>query len=105
MERFLRLFLRFPFNPPGYQSRIWLEGDAVHTDFYRCPVALFMQELEAEDLCLQTWCTLDFPLAEKWGGKYSRQLTLAAGDDRCDMVWRSGPAQARDAGLRARSLT
>lgn len=88
IEGYLRLFLRFPFNPPGYECRIWSDGDAVHTDFSRCPVALFLESMDAAELCLQTWCTLDYPLAEKWEGRYSRIHTLAAGDAVCDMVWK-----------------
>ena len=56
LERYVQLFLRFPFNPPGYESQVWLEEGKIHTNFTRCPVALFMQKVGAADLCLHTWC-------------------------------------------------
>lgn len=85
------LFRAFPFGEPGY---IWQDVDEAPTtvgfDCLRCPVAEFFARHEEAELCVQTWCNLDFPLAEQWGGRLERASTIAAGADRCDFRWRVG---------------
>ena len=39
------------------------------------------------DLCYATFCQLDFPLAEQWGGRFERTGTLAIGAPVCDFRW------------------
>jgi ubiquinone biosynthesis protein len=39
------------------------------------------------DLCYATFCRLDFPLAEQWGGRLERTGTLAIGAPVCDFRW------------------
>jgi len=39
-------------------------------------------------LCVDAWCNLDVPLAEKWGSRLERSTTLAEGAERCDFRWR-----------------
>lgn len=85
----LRTFLRFPFNRPGYQYEVQETEAGVSTHFTRCPVADYMNSLDLGFLCQGTWCTLDYPLAELWGGRYGRTKTLSAGDRLCDMLWSS----------------
>jgi hypothetical protein len=43
----------------------------------------------ASDLCIETWCNLDFPLAEMWGGRLERTQTLAAGCEHCDFRFKA----------------
>jgi ubiquinone biosynthesis protein len=82
------LFRTFPFGEPGY---LWQDVDdtphAVGFDCLRCPVAEFFARHGESELCVHTWCELDFPLAEKWGGRLERSGTLASGAARCDFHW------------------
>ena len=82
------LFRLFPFGAPGYR---WLDvasnEDVVAFDCTRCPVAEFFAHHNASELCVRTWCNLDFPLAEKWGGRLERTGTLAMGMSHCDFRW------------------
>ena len=80
----VNMFLRFPFTPPGYQFKRVPNPSGISFDMHRCPVAEYFQNHGASDLCLGTWCNLDFPLAELWGGRLERSETLAAGNSRCD---------------------
>lgn len=85
------LFRMFPFGSPGYLWRDVSAGDSVVAfDCLRCPVAEFFAKHGASELCVQTWCQLDFPLAQKWGGRLERTGTIAMGRDHCDFRWRSG---------------
>lgn len=87
LERMLRLFLRFPFNAPGYLYE-WEElPDGIRTEFRRCPVADFFRSQGEAEVCRRTWCTFDFPLGELAGGRYRRTKTLSQGDPVCDMLW------------------
>lgn len=77
-------FLRFPFNPPGYAIERLVEGESVAFNVRRCPIAEYLQAHDAADLCVASWCNLDYALAEMWGGHLERSGTLAGGDDLCD---------------------
>jgi ubiquinone biosynthesis protein len=79
----VNLFLRFPFNPPGYQLTRLPADDGSAFDMHRCPVAEYFREHQAADVCVGTWCNLDYGLAEGWGGRLERTGTLAAGDSAC----------------------
>ncbi|MFU8805602.1 MAG: L-2-amino-thiazoline-4-carboxylic acid hydrolase, partial [Bradymonadaceae bacterium] len=82
------LFRFFPFGEPGYR---WedVEGppQIVGFDCVRCPVAEYFARQDESELCVHTWCRLDFPLAEKWGGRLERTGTIASGAPRCDFRW------------------
>jgi len=88
------LFRRFPFGSPAYG---WHDVEAgpniVGFDCTKCPVAGFFKHLDASDLCVHTWCALDFPLAHKWGGHLERNGTIAKGNDRCDFRWHVEPGK------------
>jgi len=80
--------LLFPFNPPGYIAR-WIGGDGeIGYDVVRCPVAEYFRAHDAADLCVSSWCNLDFPLGEMLGWKLKREKTLVLGDDRCSFRWK-----------------
>jgi hypothetical protein len=76
--------LRFPFNSPGYIARRVPTDDGIAFDMIRCPVARYFRAYGAGDVCVGSWCNLDYALAEMVGRKMVRTKTLAAGDACCD---------------------
>jgi ubiquinone biosynthesis protein len=82
------MFRNFPFGSPSYGWRDvpGLDG-AIAFDCVKCPVAEFFASQNASALCVQTFCRLDFPLAETWGGRLDRNGTIASGAERCDFRW------------------
>ncbi|WP_154666820.1 AarF/UbiB family protein [Litoreibacter arenae] len=88
------VFRKFPFGDPAYGWRdIDTDPNTVGFDCTKCPVASFFKQHDASDLCVKTWCALDYPLAQKWGGKLERTSTIAMGDDHCDFRWNMDPAR------------
>jgi ubiquinone biosynthesis protein len=85
----VNMFLRFPFTPPGYVFERLPSSDGISLDMLRCPVAEYFHKQDASDLCVGTWCNLDFALAEMWGGWLERTETLAVGCARCDFRFRA----------------
>lgn len=102
------LFRLFPFGPPAYEWQDVSAADgSVAFDCVKCPMATFFARHNASELCVETACKLDFPLAEKWGGRLERSGTLASGAPRCDFRWHPAnevsrgkptPEQSRDEG-------
>jgi ubiquinone biosynthesis protein len=94
------LFRSFPFGSPSYQWRDAPSSDgAVAFDCVKCPVAEFFASQGSSELCVQTFCRLDFPLAQTWGGKLIRTGTIASGAERCDFRWYPlEPPNSRTAG-------
>ncbi len=84
MEVCVNAFLRFPFNPPGYQFESAPSDSSIAFNILGCPIARYLQKHDAADLCVASWCNLDFALAEMWGGKLERTGTLAEGRQQCD---------------------
>ena len=84
------IFRRFPFSPPAYG---WRNNPApeglVAFDCIRCPVAEYFSANGLSDLCVQTFCNLDFPLAKEWGAELERTSSIAAGAPVCDFRWRA----------------
>jgi hypothetical protein len=76
--------LRFPFNAPGYVVQAVHADEGTAFDVVRCPVATYFRERGAADLCLASWCNLDFPLSEMTRQRLVRTRTLVEGADRCD---------------------
>lgn len=89
MNIILRAFLKFPFNRPGYQWEVKSQDEGFQVDFHRCPVRDYFHEMGEEDFLFNSWCMLDFALAQVMvqGGRYERPHTLSAGDPLCDMTW------------------
>jgi ubiquinone biosynthesis protein len=82
------LFRSFPFASPSYEWREVSSSDGkVGFDCVKCPVAEFFASHDESDLCVQTFCSLDFPLAQTWGGTLERSGTIASGAQRCDFRW------------------
>jgi hypothetical protein len=76
--------LRFPFNAPGYLIKRAAGDRGLVFDVVRCPVASYFRKRDAADLCVASWCNLDYALAELTNETLVRTKTLAGGDDRCD---------------------
>jgi len=85
-----RLFRKFPFNSPSYE---WSEQPSLnHTVCFnclKCPVAAYFETKNLSKFCVETWCALDFPLAQLWNGKLERTGSIAAGAKVCDFKWLS----------------
>lgn len=103
LRRATDLFRRFPFGQPSYDM-VDVDGgdDVVAFDVRRCPVAEHFRAQGLGALCVESWCNLDFPLAERWGGRLVRTTTIADGASRCDFRWHvvadtgaSEPGEAR----------
>ena len=88
------MFRQFPFGTPGYGWRdVAADPGVVAFDCTQCPVAAFFISQDAAELCVRTWCALDYPLAQKWGGRLERSGTLAMGMKHCDFRWHIDPAR------------
>lgn len=85
----VEMFLRYPFNRPGYRYTDVPEPRGRALDMLRCPIAEYLAAQGAADLCVATWCNLDYPLARMWGGELHRRGTLAGGAPRCDFRFRA----------------
>jgi hypothetical protein len=77
-------FLTYPFGRPGYRFDDVIEENGRSLDMRRCPVADFLGQRNAADLCAGSWCNLDYALAEMWGARLERAGTLVAGASHCD---------------------
>lgn len=82
-------FLAFPFGRPGYRFNDVPEEDGRSLDMVRCPVSDYLGQREAADLCVGSWCNLDYALAEMWGARLQRSTTLVAGANCCDFRLRT----------------
>ncbi len=79
---------RFPFGPPSYLMEDVDDPVAVAFDVRRCPIAEYFAATGLPELCVDTWCNQDYALAEMWGARLQRSVTLAGGADRCDFRWK-----------------
>jgi ubiquinone biosynthesis protein len=93
------VFRYFPFGGPAYGWRdVASSEDVVAFDCVRCPVAELFAAQGVSELCVETFCKLDRPLAEMWGGRLERSGTIASGATRCDFRWHVANS-TRDAAL------
>lgn len=92
------MFLRYPFNRPGYEYENRPEPLGRGLDMLRCPVAEYLASHGASDLAIGSWCNLDFQLARMWGGHLERHSSLAEGVPRCDFRFRADPLVPSSAG-------
>jgi hypothetical protein len=82
-------FLHYPFGRPGYRFDDVPEPAGRSLNMVRCPVADYLGQRDAADLCAGSWCNLDYALAEMWGAHLDRTSTLVAGADCCDFRFRA----------------
>jgi len=94
MRSCVDMFLRFPFNRPGYVYEDRPEPKGRALDILRCPVADYLGAHDASDLAVGSWCNLDFQLARMWSGTLERHGSLAGGAPRCDFRFRANTRQA-----------
>jgi len=75
----------FPYRKPGYEMEILKSDDTEYAfNVHKCPAAEFFDKHGRSDLCIASWCDLDFPLAKKWGGTLERDKTIARGNSHCN---------------------
>ena len=94
MEKILRALLFFPFNAPGapgYEVKVWTDGNDTYTYWTHCPPQTFVRRLievngdHGElDAFYNSWCLYDWPGADVLAndsqhGHYSRLHTLSRG--------------------------
>jgi len=93
-------FRQFPFSAPSYK---WQDVDAVPGvaafNCLKCPVAEYFRSHHLSELCVNTWCKLDYPLARQWGAELERTGTIAGGAPVCDFRWHA-IAQTTEQGAR-----
>ncbi len=88
MELATQIFRMFPFTSPDYGwEDVSTDKNIVAFNCTRCHVAEYFQKFELGDVCYHTWCKLDFPLAEQWGGELKRTGSIAGGAEKCDFRW------------------
>jgi hypothetical protein len=97
-------FLTYPFSRPGYRFHDVPEADGRSLNMVRCPVADYLGQREAADLCAGSWCNLDYALAEMWGARLQRSSTLVAGASCCDFHFHASPVPGEHPEQRSASL-
>lgn len=88
-----RVVLRFPFNAPGYRVETLTTDGTAAFNVVHCPVASYFRGQDAVDLCLASWCNLDYALAEMTEETLIRTKTLVDGHEQCDFRVIPGQAQ------------
>jgi hypothetical protein len=82
------LFRTFPFNKPSYTwEEVKTSGNVVAFNCVKCPVAEYFKSNELSKFCAETWCSLDYPLAEMWDARLERTGSIAGGAGKCDFRW------------------
>lgn len=84
LEVLVDLVMKVVFCPPAYQIQKGKLDDGFFMDVQTCPVADYMISNQASDLCINTWCKVDFGLVEIIGGRLERSGTLSMGREKCD---------------------
>ena len=89
-----QLFRHFPFSSPSYRWQdVYTEPNVVAFNCQRCPAANFFASHDLSQLCVETFCNLDFPLAGQWGAILERTGCIAGGANHCDFRWRVAAPQ------------
>jgi ubiquinone biosynthesis protein len=88
MELATKVFRMFPFSEPDYGFEdVTADETTIAFNCTRCHVAEYFKKFNIGDVCYNTWCKLDFPLAQQWGGKLERSGSIAGGAKKCDFRW------------------
>jgi ubiquinone biosynthesis protein len=83
LDLLVDLVMKVVFCRPAYQT---IKGEldrGFFMDVHTCPVADYMISNHASDLCVNTWCGVDFGLVEIIGGRLERSGTRAMGKEKC----------------------
>jgi hypothetical protein len=86
LNYFVGIVMKTLFSPPGYKFERGKTENGYYLDVKLCPVADLMIANDAADLCITTWCGVDFGLVDILGGNLQRKGTLAMGEKKCDFV-------------------
>ncbi len=86
VEKAMNFFIKvFPYRKPDYDIKILeTENNDYAFNVFKCPSAEFFEEHELSELCVRSWCDLDYPLAKIWGVDLKRDKTLAGGENLCN---------------------
>ncbi len=86
VRKVMNFFIKFfPYQSPGYEMEIVRADDAEYAfNVHKCPAANYFRKHGRGDLCVASWCDLDYPLADKWGVALKRDKMLAKGDMLCN---------------------
>jgi L-2-amino-thiazoline-4-carboxylic acid hydrolase len=90
-------FLTYPFGRPGYRFDDVPEEDGRSLNMVRCPVADYLGQRGAADLCAGSWCNLDYALAAMWEARLQRSGTLVGGANCCDFRFHALPPTGKRA--------
>ena len=94
MELATQIFRMFPFSSPDYGwENVDSDKNTIAFNCTRCHVAEYFKKFELGDVCYNTWCKLDFPLAEQWGGHLERNSSIADGAEKCNFRWKVKPKE------------
>ena len=84
---------RFARSPSILPPNIWKDIEAVPRvvalHCLKCPIAAYFRAHHTSELCVNTWCKLDYPLARQWGSELTRIGTIASGATVCDFRWKA----------------
>jgi len=91
LQKATGFFRRFPFTPPSY---LWEDVDTgegiIGFNCLRCPIAKYFESQNLSNVCVETWCNLDFLLAGKiWHSELIRTGSIAGGAEICDFRWKA----------------
>jgi ubiquinone biosynthesis protein len=89
-------FRTFPFSAPSYEWKdVPSPVGVIGFDCLHCPVADYFKAHDLSQLCVRTWCALDFPLAETvWEAWLERSDSIAGGAAKCDFRWHTRAAES-----------
>lgn len=91
-----QLFRFFPFNSPSYHwEEVQTDYSMVGFNCTKCPVADYFKAHKLSSFCSNTWCALDFPLAQLWNSELERTGSIAEGFDKCDFRWKVNDADLK----------
>lgn len=91
-----QLFRFFPFNSPSYHwEEVQTDYSMVGFNCTKCPVAEYFEAHKLSSFCSNTWCALDFPLAQLWNSELERTGSIAEGFDKCDFRWKVNDADLK----------
>ncbi|MEJ2758110.1 MAG: L-2-amino-thiazoline-4-carboxylic acid hydrolase [Anaerolineales bacterium] len=90
LRYFVGLIMKVLFNPPGYQFQTGDMENGFFLDVRRCPVAELMKTHGKSELCVDTWCSVDFGLVKIFDGILHRTGTIAMGKEKCDFQFLEG---------------
>lgn len=90
LDFFVSLVMKTLFSRPGYQFSQGTLENGLFLDVHQCPAAELMKLNDGSELCIESWCNVDFGLVEILGGRLIRTGTIAMGKEKCDFrIYRS----------------